>query len=156
MAGEGLTGGCLCRRLTYRIRTVRSACWCHCTMCRRASGSAALPWATVPRADFAFTSGVPAAYASSAGVTRAFCGDCGSPILFDMAAEDAVDVTIGTLDDPDALTPTHHIWTATALALAAGLGAALPRHAAEAPREAPDESQGAATGAPPSASPERR
>ncbi|MFG1299160.1 GFA family protein [Xanthobacter sp. V3C-3] len=126
-----LTGGCLCGQLRYRIRNVRSAYWCHCGMCRRISGSGALPWASVARGDFEVTAGTPSAYGSSPGVTRLFCGRCGSPILFDMAREDAVDVTIGTLDDPDRLVPTHHIWTQSALAMTRGLGADLPRHAAE-------------------------
>ncbi|QRG05294.1 GFA family protein [Xanthobacter dioxanivorans] len=130
-----LTGGCLCGRLRYGVRRVQSAYWCHCTMCRRVSGAGALPWATVMRQDFAFTQGTPATYASSPGVVRAFCGTCGSPILFDMAAEAAVDVTLGTLDDPDAVRPDHHIWAETALQMSAGLGAGLPRHAAERPAE---------------------
>lgn len=130
--GAGHEGGCLCGQLRYRIRAVREAFWCHCTMCRRASGAAALPWASVARADFAFTAGTPATFASSPGVTRAFCGTCGSPILFDMAAEDALDVTLGTLDDPSAIVPARHIWVASALSMADGLGPDLPRHPGEA------------------------
>ena len=126
-------GGCLCGAVRYRLRHPRAAYWCHCTLCRRASGSAALPWVTVARGDFEVVQGVLKLYASSLGVVRGFCGACGSPILFDMASEDAVDVSLGTLDDPDALPPTHHIWTSTALEMAQGLGSGLPRHAAEAP-----------------------
>lgn len=126
-----LSGSCLCGRLRYRICRVRSAYWCHCTLCRRASGSGAVPWASVARGDFEVTAGVPQAFSSSPGVTRFFCGTCGSPIVFDMAAEAEVDVTLGTLDTPDAVVPTHHIWAGSALAMTDGLGAALPRHAAE-------------------------
>ena len=49
------------------------------------------------------------------------------------AGEDAVDITLGTLDAPDLVPPTHHLWTGAALAMSAGLGAGLPRHAEEAP-----------------------
>lgn len=137
MAGDAtcLQGGCLCGRLRYRLERVKSAYWCHCTLCRRASGSAALPWLTVARGDFAFISGVPAAFESSPGVRRFFCGACGSPILFDMARESDVDVTIGTLDDPDSVTPTHHIWVGSALHMAEDLGAGLPRYEGEYPPE---------------------
>ncbi|MFS8038512.1 GFA family protein [Xanthobacter sp. AM11] len=131
-AGGPLTGGCLCGRIRYRIARLASAYWCHCTMCRRASGSAALPWASVERADLEVTQGTPQRFSSSPGVARFFCGACGSPLVFDMAQEAQVDVTLGTLDDPDQVRPTHHIWTQTALAMTEGLGAALPRHAAEA------------------------
>ncbi|MFG1480817.1 GFA family protein [Xanthobacter sp. V4C-4] len=126
-----LLGGCLCGTVRYRLDRVKSAYWCHCTLCRRASGANALPWATVARGDFHLTAGVLKTHASSPGVARGFCAACGSPILFDMAAEDAVDVTLGTLDEPDRLRPSHHIWTSTALAMSEGLGAHLPRFAAE-------------------------
>ncbi|MFG1357513.1 GFA family protein [Xanthobacter pseudotagetidis] len=126
-------GGCLCGAVRYRLRHPRAAYWCHCTMCRRASGSAALPWVSVARGDFELVQGVMTTYASSAGVSRDFCGRCGSPILFDMACEDAVDVTLGTLDQPDLLPPSHHIWCSTNLEMARTLGSGLPRHAGEAP-----------------------
>lgn len=130
-----LQGGCLCGAVRYRLGRIESAYWCHCTMCRRASGASALPWASVARADFALTRGALKTYASSPGVARGFCGACGSPILFDMASEAAVDVTLGTLDDPGRVVPTHHIWTTTALSMSDGLGSGLPRHAGERPDE---------------------
>lgn len=126
-----LQGGCLCGAVRFRLRHPKSAYWCHCSLCRRASGSAALPWVSVARADFEVTRGVLAHYASTPGVKRGFCGACGSPIVFDMAREADVDVTLGTLDDPDALAPDHHIWTASALAMSEGLGPGLPRHGGE-------------------------
>ena len=137
MAGDTMTleGGCLCGRLRYRLERVKSAYWCHCTMCRRASGSAALPWVSVAREDVAFTSGEPAIFESSPGVTRRFCGNCGSPIVFDMAREADVDVTIGTLDHPDRVSPTHHIWGSSALHMARDLGAGLPRYDGERPAD---------------------
>lgn len=130
-----LEGGCLCGRVRYRLMRVKSAYWCHCTMCRRASGSAALPWVSVAREDLTFTAGTSALFESSPGVTRHFCGNCGSPILFDMARESDVDVTIGTLDDPDRVMPTHHIWIATTLHMANDLGSGLPRYEGERPPE---------------------
>lgn len=126
-----LTGGCLCGQVRYRIAKVEAAFFCHCAMCRKASGANALAWVSVARADFTLTAGPLALYASSPGVERGFCGACGSPILFDMAAENAVDVTVGTLDDPDAVAPTHHIWTRSALHMSEGLGHGLPRYEAE-------------------------
>lgn len=137
MAGDTTTleGGCLCGRLRYRLERVKSAYWCHCTMCRRASGSAALPWVSVAREDVAFISGEPAIFESSPGVVRRFCGHCGSPIVFDMAREADVDVTIGTLDHPDRVPPTHHIWGSSALHMARDLGERLPRYDGERPSD---------------------
>lgn len=126
-----LTGGCLCGQVRYRLKKVEAAFFCHCAMCRKASGANALPWVSLARGDFALTAGTLARYASSPGVARGFCGACGSPILFDMAVEDAVDVTVGTLDDADAVTPSHHIWTRSALHMSEGLGPGLPRYERE-------------------------
>lgn len=126
-----LMGGCLCGAVRYRLKRVSSAFWCHCTMCQKASGANALPWASVARDDFEMTEGALKRYASSPGVTRGFCGACGSPIVFDMASEMEVDVTLGTLDTPDAVQPSHHLWCMSALAMSRGLGADLPRHEAE-------------------------
>ncbi|MGR7997126.1 MULTISPECIES: GFA family protein [unclassified Xanthobacter] len=128
---QPLVGGCLCGAVRYRIKQVRTAFWCHCTMCQKASGSAAVPWASVARDDLELTDGTLTRYASSEGVIRGFCGSCGSPILFDMACEAEVDITVGTLDQPDAVQPSHHLWTHSARAMTAGLGADLPRFAAE-------------------------
>ncbi|WP_296584292.1 GFA family protein [Xanthobacter sp.] len=130
-----LEGGCLCGRMRYRLERVKSAYWCHCTMCRRASGSAALPWVSVAREDVTFLSGTPAVFESSPGVARRFCGNCGSPIVFDMVRESDVDVTIGTLDDPDRVTPTHHIWFSSALHMAEDLGEGLPHYDGERPSD---------------------
>ncbi|MGQ3671668.1 GFA family protein [Xanthobacter sp. TB0136] len=126
-----IEGGCLCGQVRYRISSVTSAFWCHCTMCRRASGASAVPWASVPRGAFHMVRGMLRQFESSPGVRRGFCGACGSPILFDMAQESEVDITIGTLDQPDALSPTHHIWTGSQLNMSHGLGSALPHHPAE-------------------------
>lgn len=135
MAPLPLTGGCLCGQVRYRIARPGPAYWCHCTLCRRNSGADALPWVTVAREDFTLTSGTLSAYASSPGTLRRFCGTCGGVLVFDMAAEEAIDVAIGTLDAPDDCPPTFHIWTRSALKMSAGLGAGLPRYEKERPED---------------------
>ncbi len=126
-----LEGGCLCGQVRYRIHRTGEAFWCHCSMCRRASGAAAVPWVSVERSDFEIIRGTLRHFSSSQGVSCGFCGACGSPIVFDMASETAIDITIGTLDAPDAVSPTHHIWVASALDMSEGLGEDLPRYSAK-------------------------
>jgi hypothetical protein len=50
-------------------------------------------------------------HASSPKVSRGFCATCGTSITY---AHDArpgeIDVTIATLDDPEHVAPTRHIW----------------------------------------------
>ncbi len=98
-----------------------------------------MPWVSVPRGAFALTRGELRHFMSSPGVSRGFCGTCGSPILFDMATEAEIDITLGTLDQPDAIAPSHHLWVRSGLAMSEGLGAALPRHQTECDEERPTE-----------------
>ena len=110
---EILTGGCLCAKVRYRI-TARpvEALYCHCRMCQQAHGAPVIAWLTVPLDAFAVTAGSPVAYRSSAKVFRHFCGGCGTPLTWRAADNPRlVDVSIATLDHPEAVEPTLHIWT---------------------------------------------
>ncbi len=75
---------------------------CHCRMCQRATGGLFAALAGAPKADFAWTKGEPAVFASSNLATRAFCRDCGTPLSFSYNQPEAhFYVTIGSLDDPN-------------------------------------------------------
>ncbi|WP_414708669.1 GFA family protein [Ramlibacter sp.] len=53
-----LEGGCLCATVRYRIRApFGRAFYCHCSRCRKASGSAFAANAAVASERFAFVSG---------------------------------------------------------------------------------------------------
>jgi len=44
-------------------------------------------------------------------VSRAFCSACGTQLTFnDAATPESTDVTVGSLDTPDALAPEDHVW----------------------------------------------
>ncbi|MDE1882904.1 MAG: GFA family protein [Rhodospirillales bacterium] len=107
-----LTGGCLCGGVTYQLefkpRDVADVCFCR--ECRKASGAAALPWVQVPPARFAITRGAARGYASSPGARRWFCGDCGTPLYMTDAQGRSVGVTLGSLDNPEAIRPTTQGW----------------------------------------------
>lgn len=113
-----LTGGCLCGAIRYRGEgPLHSRVHCHCAICRRASGAVAVSWVTVSLDHFAFTRGEPAIFRSSSHGERRFCQRCGSPLTFWTERDPArIDVTIGTLDRPDEIEPTRHIWTASRVA----------------------------------------
>jgi hypothetical protein len=108
-----LSGGCHCGRIRYQVRTVPArAFYCHCTICRRLSGSAAMTLAQVAIGDFAYVAGTPAVYRSSAGAERRFCPDCGSQLEFRRRPDpQTVEFTIGTLDDPARVAPRVHLFT---------------------------------------------
>ena len=111
--GEDLTGGCLCGEVRYRITGVPvEAQYCHCRMCQRAHGAPVIAWLTVPLDAFAVTQGNPVAYRSSAKAFRHFCASCGTPLTWREADNPRLlDVSIGSLDNPEAVAPTMHVWT---------------------------------------------
>jgi hypothetical protein len=110
-------GGCLCGAVRYRaVGEPSSATLCHCNSCRRAAGAPVVAWVTFPKSGFRFAAGGPMAYQSSPGVTRTFCGTCGTPLTYAHAHLPAgIDVTTCSLDDPEAIVPTDHIWTSDKL-----------------------------------------
>jgi hypothetical protein len=77
---------------------------CHCTDCRKETGSAFLAYADWPRSRFRLTKGEYATYAG-----RSFCAQCGSS-LFHLSEEQA-EICLGALDAaPNGLTPTREGW----------------------------------------------
>jgi hypothetical protein len=110
-------GGCLCGAVRYRATGVSyDRTNCHCTICRRASGAPFVAWATFHAADFAFTSGDPARFASSSADVRTFCGRCGTPLTFQrLDKQEEIDVTICSMDHPEDLAPEDHTWTRSQL-----------------------------------------
>jgi len=110
-----LTGGCLCGGLRYEAGGEPGVSgWCHCRMCQRSSGAPAQTYVLVPADEFRYVAGEPAVYRSSEFGERRFCPTCGSQIEFrDSRAPEHVSLNNGTLDDPEAVVPDRHIWTAS-------------------------------------------
>jgi hypothetical protein len=107
---DALEGGCLCGAVRYRIALpALDASICHCATCRRAAGAPSVAWATVPAEGFAWTAGEPAAFASSPGVTRTHCAACGTSLTWQRDRGE-IDVTLASLDDPEALPPVKETW----------------------------------------------
>lgn len=105
-----LKGGCLCRQIRYHITLppiVQGIC--HCKTCQHAAGAESVGWAVNKDDGFAFVKGQPRLYNSSTGVERTFCGTCGSTLTY-RKSPDTIDVTLATLDDPEALPPTSETW----------------------------------------------
>ncbi len=106
----GLTGGCQCGAVRYRIdATPRGGILCHCRMCQKAGGAPFMAFVGSPNDKFALTRGKIAYFASSDIADRGFCRDCGTPLTYRGRGADHVSVTIGSLDDPDAVTPNRQL-----------------------------------------------
>ena len=103
-----LTGGCQCGAVRYALHSQPEGGLCHCRMCQRATGGPFAALTCLPKADFAWTKGEPKVFASSNIATRAFCGDCGTPLTFTYNTGDYTNVTVGSLDEPERANVTMH------------------------------------------------
>jgi hypothetical protein len=76
-------------------------------------------FASVAKRDLVWTSGgdkVKEVPSSSFG-QRAFCGECGTPILVKVQHQpETVDFSIATLDEPEAIAPGFHIFWGSKIA----------------------------------------
>jgi len=104
----------LCGAVRYRISSApRDAMHCHCVNCRKASGAAMLTWITVSEDHFEWLCGEPRRYRYDSehypqGVERWFCADCGSQLGWHCQDDGTIDLTAGSLDDPDLVEPRFH------------------------------------------------
>ncbi len=109
-----LSGGCLCGAVRYEIDGGITSIWlCHCSKCRRVTGSAFHPTALCRAQGFRFTRGEAEIerYASASGYTTHFCRRCGSPAPAPLAGSDSLTLSLGTLDQDPGKRVIHHIFT---------------------------------------------
>ncbi|MFB2551102.1 GFA family protein [Ensifer soli] len=107
-----VTGGCQCGAIRY-AGPVRpgDAHLCHCRMCQKAVGGLFAALVGTVAGEFRFTRGTPSAFRSSAHVERGFCAACGTPLFYRETVEGHMSVTIGSLDDPQAMMPAFQVGT---------------------------------------------
>ena len=109
-----MTAECLCGGVRIEISgKVGPVVYCHCSRCRKASGTAFGANADVRRRYWTLTSGedLLREFESSPGVFRAFCGRCGSPIYSrGVANPDTVRVRLGILDEDPDRRSLAHVW----------------------------------------------
>ena len=112
MGTDTLQGGCQCGAVRYRISGEPVvAAICHCTMCRRANAAPAVAWVMYQQAQVTFTQQAPTTYKSSSEAERGFCSTCGTQISFTASyIPGLIDLTVGSLDHPEAVTPSLHYW----------------------------------------------
>jgi hypothetical protein len=107
---ETFAGGCRCGAVRYEAKgeplNVRL---CHCRNCQKITGSAFFARAMFPAGAVSVT-GPVTSFLSSGDLHRLFCPDCGSTLGARRDSRGVMSVTLGTLDDPDALSPTAHIF----------------------------------------------
>lgn len=105
-----ITGRCLCGDTRFAADGVMLwAAACHCRDCQRASGADYVSWFGL-RTESVRWSGPRRAYTSSAGVTRSFCGTCGTPMSFEAQRfPGETHFYAPTLDDLSLYRPGGHV-----------------------------------------------
>jgi hypothetical protein len=123
-----LSGGCLCGAVRYTVNAAPRVHYCHCDMCRRATGSAFAVLAWVPSRQVAWTKTVPTVRKSSPIAERGFCSTCGSPLTLSYGGSpEEVAIHVGTFDDPARLEPRYNYGAAQRLGWVC-CGLDLPDH----------------------------
>ncbi len=102
-----ITGGCYCGAIRYRAtENPNHQGMCHCGNCRRVSGAQSLAWVTFKSDQVEFTKGERSKFRSETRATWSFCGNCGTTLSYENDRRtDEIDLTIGSLDDPEQFPP---------------------------------------------------
>ena len=108
-----LSGKCLCGAVHYAVADeFRYALNCHCSDCRRATGSAFKPFAGIERAKLELTQGKERVFVFGDEQANhdVHCGVCGSLLFSVVQGGASVHVTLGSLVDEPTMRPTAHIF----------------------------------------------
>jgi hypothetical protein len=100
-ASEPHSGGCQCGAVRFRVTELGRGSVCYCRMCQKAT--AGLGGFYITAKEFEWTRGAPKYFVSSNVARRGFCGDCGTPLTFEM--DGAVDLSIVAFDRPGDIAP---------------------------------------------------
>src|SRR5579863_8826471 len=114
-----VTGGCACGAVRYECTADPiMAANCYCTDCRHSTGTQMASVMLVPKAALKVTGAMKEHEStgdSGGKVSRAFCPNCGSPILSNITVmPDAVALKAGSLDDPSIFKPMAQVYAKSA------------------------------------------
>lgn len=114
-----IRGRCLCGDVEFEItQAIQPFELCHCSRCRKVTGSAFLAQVTVRREDFRWRSGRDRIRTFDAPILRAppayrscFCLRCGTLTPDPTDESPVLEVPAGMLEDDPGLRPDKHIFT---------------------------------------------
>jgi hypothetical protein len=112
-----IRGSCLCGGVRFELtRAVGPLELCHCSRCRKVSGSAFIAGIGVRREDFRWLAGEALVRSYDAPILEAppayrstFCSRCGSPVPDPTNDAPWFEIAAGLLDDDPGLRPDRHI-----------------------------------------------
>ena len=105
-------GSCLCGGVRFEVELpFRRANFCHCSRCRKHSGSFGLAVGRLPRGQFRLLQGEELihVFRPNGGAVKAFCSECGSSLFGGTWPEGAeISVRLGALDGDPEIRPQYH------------------------------------------------
>jgi len=103
-------GHCYCGSVSFEISgdPVKVA-HCHCESCRRSLGAAMVTSAGYFPKQFQLTGKEPQKFETDDGVTRTFCGRCGSSVSYQREKSKYIFIYLGLFDNPENLKPEVHM-----------------------------------------------
>jgi hypothetical protein len=107
-----LAGKCYCGAVGYRVvDEFLYAANCHCSNCRRTTGSAFKPFGGIERGKLELTGGEDKLLVlGEEDLNDVHCAACGSLLYSVVRKGEYVHVAYGTLEDAPSLAPTEHIF----------------------------------------------
>lgn len=111
---KAIQGSCVCGAVAYRIEApFRGFQYCHCSRCRKKSGSAIAANIFVPVDQFTWERGESLIkryeLPNAKWWSTAFCTECGSALPWLTRNGKSMVVTAGTLDDDPGVRPTQSV-----------------------------------------------
>jgi adenylate cyclase len=107
-----IKGGCLCGSIRYEVNAPPiSTGYCHCSICRKFTGSTMSAWTAFPASAVRFLDEEPSYFASSPIAERGFCSKCGASLTYKLVQprETAyLVVHTSSLDEPKNYAPSVH------------------------------------------------
>jgi len=118
MSGQEVTGSCLCKKVSYRVTGNMGVFqYCHCSRCRKFTGSAHAANMFVAPADFSWLTGEEFVGRYDPEHTKyfttCFCKNCGSSLPWLSKSGRLVVIPAGTLDGDPGIRPGQNIFYAS-------------------------------------------
>ena len=118
MSEQPINGSCLCGTVKYQITgPFKVFQYCHCSRCRKFTGSAFSPNIFVPPERFSWLEGENSIgryeHPNAKYFATCFCKQCGSSLPWEVQGGKNVVVPSGTLDDKPDIEPFQNIFWAS-------------------------------------------
>ncbi len=107
-----VTGGCICGSVRYEVNAPAiSTGYCHCSCCRKFSGSAVNAWTAFPASSVRFLNEEPLYFATTPIALRGFCPKCGASLTYKLVQPKETAYLVlhtSSLDHPENFAPSVH------------------------------------------------